>query len=407
MKLYRASRLLPLLPAVVALANADRCAASAEFPVGDFPKFIISADLRNNGEMDIITANYHGASISVLLGNGNGTFQTESSYPVGQFPTGLAVADLNGDGIPDIVVANAIDPTGPEGGVNQHSTSCPSCQADAISVLLGNGDGTFQPGVFWTAVSGTAWVSVYDFNGDGKPDIVAAAWKASMISVLIGNGNGTFQPAVNYATGMVPHSIALGDYNGDGKMDLAVGNMYSADVSIFFGNGNGTFTSAGVFPVASMPHSIVTDDFNGDGILDLATANEIGTISVLIGNGDGTFQPVVNYESGSVTTSVVAGDFSGNGILDLAAANAGPAPTSGIVKPATGSGEGVAIFMGKGDGTFNTPVYYYTGGPGSNGVTATTLITGSKTLDLAFDHYDSYVTAIFGTGTGSFTQLPQ
>jgi hypothetical protein len=374
--------------------------------VGDFPKYIISADLRNNGIMDVITANYHGASISVLLGNGNGTFQTETSYPVGQFPTGLAVGDFNGDGILDIVVANAIDPTGGQGEAHP-GTSCPSCQADAVSVLMGNGDGTFQPGTFWTADSGTAWVSVYDFNGDGNLDIVATAWKASTISILFGNGNGTFQPPVNYPAGSVPHSVAIADYNGDGIADLAVGNLYSANVNIYFGSRDGTFTPAGLLTVGSMPHSIVTGDFNGDGIADLATANELGTISVLIGNGDGTFQPAVDYESGAGTTSIVEGDFNGDGILDLAASNAGTSSGSGGVKPGTDAGVGVGIFLGNGDGTFKKPTFYYTGGPGSNAVVATTLITGSTILDLAFDHYDSYVTAIFGTGTGTFTQLPQ
>ena len=373
--------------------------------MGDFPKYIISADLRNNGIMDVITANYHGASISVLLGNGDGTFQTETSYPVGQFPTGLAVGDFNGDGILDIVVANAIDPTGGQGGAP--STSCPSCQAEAVSVLMGNGDGTFQPATFWTADSGTAWVSVYDFNGDGNLDIVATAWKASTISILMGNGNGTFQPPVNYPAGKVPHSVAIADFNGDGNVDLAVGNLYSANVNIYFGHGDGTFTPAGLLAVGKMPHSIVTGDFNGDGFADLATANETGTISVLIGKGDGTFQPAVNYESGTVTTSLVEGDFNGDGILDLAASNAGPSPGSGGVEPGSNAGVAVAIFLGKGNGTFKKPTFYYTGGPGSNAVVATTLITGSGILDLAFDHYDSYVTAIFGTGTGAFTQLPK
>jgi hypothetical protein len=401
-----ASRLLLFLAGAAALATGSRCLASAEYPTGDFPKFIISADLRSSGVMDVITANYHGASISVLLGNGNGTFQSQTSYPVGQFPTGLAVGDLNGDGILDIVVANAIDPTGRQGG-GPLSTPCPSCQADAVSVLIGKGDGTFQPATFWTADSGTSWVSVYDFNGDGKLDIVATAWKAGTISILMGKGNGTFQPPVNYPAGTVPHSVAIADFNGDGNVDLAVGNLYSANVNIYFGHGDGTFTPAGLLAVGSMPHSIVTGDFNSDGIADLATANELGTISVLIGNGDGTFQPAVNYKSGQVTTSIVEGDFNGDGILDLAASNAGTNPDSAGAKAGTDAGVSVGIFLGNGDGTFKKPTFYYTGGTGSNAVVATTLLTGSSILDLAFDHYDSYVTAIFGTGTGTFTQTPQ
>ena len=149
---------------------------------------------------------------------------------MGAYPTGLSAGDFNGDGLIDLAVANAINP---------HQESCPSCGAMGISVLLGNGDGTFQPSVFWTAASGTAWVSVKDMNGDGLDDIIAADWQANAVSVLLGNGDGTFQAPLSLKVGAVPHSIAVGDFNADGIPDLAVGDMYANSVRILIGNGDG------------------------------------------------------------------------------------------------------------------------------------------------------------------------
>ena len=298
-------------------------AFAGDYPTGTYPKFIISADFRNDGIKDIVTANYHDSSISVLLGNGNGTLEPAVNYPVGAYPTGLSAADFRGNGKLDLVVANAINP---------HQTSCPTCGLQGVSVLLGNGDGTFQPNVFYAVASGTAWVSAKDVNGDGIPDIIAAAYHVNAVSVLLGNGDGTFQPAINIRVGKVPHSIAVADFNGDGIPDLAVGNMYSNNVEILIGVGNGHFKAGATFAVGQVPHSICHGDFNGDGKVDLASANiNSDNVTVLLGNGDGTFQPGVNYPTGKGTTSVYPADFNGDGITDLVAANSGA--TSGGHRP--------------------------------------------------------------------------
>ena len=370
--------------------------AQTEYPTGAYPKFIISADLNKDGNNDIVTANYHDSSISVLLGNGNGTLKTAVNYPVGAYPTGLSAGDFNGDGKLDLVVANAINP---------HQSSCPSCGLQGVSVLLGNGDGTFQPSVYYAAASGTAWVSSKDVNGDGKLDIIAADWQANAVSVLLGNGDGTFQAPINIPVGAVPHSIAIGDLNGDGIPDMAVGNMYSNNVEILIGVGNGHFTPGASYPVGEVPHSICHGDFNGDGKIDLATANiNTGNVTVLLGNGDCTFQPGVNYPTGIGTTSVYPADFNGDGITDLVAANSGStspglaigAPSS----PAANQPSSVSILIGNGDGTFKPAVNYSTG-DGGNGVVSTEL-TPNKFQDLAVCFFGSYVTVLLGNGNGTF-----
>src|SRR6516164_340033 len=127
-------------------------------------------------------------------------------FDAGSGPQSVAVGDFNGDGKPDLAV------------VNSYSNN--------VSVLLGNGDGTFQPAVSYGTGSGTgpAFVAVGDFNHDGKLDLAVANSNSSNVSVLLGNGDGTFQTAVNYDVGGAPTSIAVGDFNHDGKLDLAVAN---------------------------------------------------------------------------------------------------------------------------------------------------------------------------------------
>jgi ABC-type transporter MlaC component len=165
-------------------------------------------------------------------------------------------------------------------------------------------------------------VTVGDFNGDGKPDLAVSNSDGDNVSILLGNGNGTFQTAINYAVGSDPFSVIVGDFNGDGKLDLAVANYSTNNVSVLLGNGNGTFQTAVNYAVGAYPRSGAAGDFNGDGKLDLAVANQYGSnVSILLGNGNGTFQEAVSYAVGVEPFSVIVGDFNGDGKLDLAVAN--------------------------------------------------------------------------------------
>src|SRR5207302_473433 len=163
-----------------------------------------------------------GTTISVLLGNRDGTFRAALTFAAGSGPYSVAVGDFNGDGRPDLAVANY-------GSLQQPGTTS--------SVLLGNGDGTFRAARTNTVDTNPSSVAVGDFNGDGKPDLAVAnsannTWPSSgqlpgNLSVLLGNGDGTFRAAQTFTTGTTPEYLAVGDFNGDGKADLAVANYRS------------------------------------------------------------------------------------------------------------------------------------------------------------------------------------
>ena len=197
-----------------------------------------------------------------------------------------------------------------------------------------------------------------DFNGDGKTDLAVANRGAGSInggvSILLGNGNGTFQPAVSYGAGILPSAVAVGDFNGDGKADLVVANNGSANVSVLFCNGDGTFQAALNYPANTQPYSVTVSDLTGAGIADLVVSNNTGDgVSILMGNGDGTFQPAVGFGAGSSVgvsggpMGVAMGDFSGDGISDLAAVFQGS--------------NDVSVFLGNSGGTFQAPVNYPAG----------------------------------------------
>jgi len=174
-------------------------------------------DLNGDGKPDLAVANESGGSVSVLLGNGDGTFGAKSDYGAGSLPSSVAIGDLNGDGKPDLAVANESDGT--------------------VSVLLGNGNGTFGAKSDYATGRNPYSVAIGDLNGDGKPDLAVANFLPNTVSVLLGNGDGTFGAKSGYGTGNGPFSVAIGDLNGDGKPDLAVANYISNTVSVLVNAG--------------------------------------------------------------------------------------------------------------------------------------------------------------------------
>ena len=330
----------------------------------------VAADFNGDGITDLAVVNPCNASncgngyasVAVLIGNGDGSFQAPVIYATGSYqPMSLAAGDFNGDGAQDLVVAS-------------QCASSANCATGLVSVLLGNGDGTFQSPVSYSTGTGNSYfVATGDFNGDGNLDLAVVNQIGpsanSVVAILLGNGDGTFGTPASYMTGAATAaSLAVGDFNGDGAPDLAVANGAADSVSILLGNGDGTFQTAEVYASGgAFANSLAVGDFNGDGAPDLAVVNACasnntavgcstsGSVAVLLGNGDGTFRPPVAYGSGGNTATFVAlADFNGDGNLDLAVSHLGP--TSGV-------GVGVlSLLLGNGDGTFQPAAGFVSGG---------------------------------------------
>jgi hypothetical protein len=235
---------------------------------------IVAGDFNADGRLDLAVQVF--GTIIILTGAGDGTFSIGApvSIPSGYYAGYFAVADLNQDGYLDLAVTT---------GSN-----------NSVVALLENGDGAFHVASGAPAVVGRtpSSIAVGDFNGDGIPDLATTAYYDFDVSILLGNGDGTFTQASNspIPVGIIPASITVADFNGDGRADLAVANGGTNTLSLFLGNGGWTFTPGNTGTIGYAPQSVAFGDFNGDGVADLATANgDDRDASILLGIGDGAF----------------------------------------------------------------------------------------------------------------------
>src|SRR6267378_3383416 len=239
---------------------------------GKQPNSVVTADFNGDGRVDVAVTNRADNTVAVLLGNGDGSFQDPVTYVVGSglsFPISVIARDFNGDGFPDLAVANAL--VGSDGGT--------------ISILLGNGDGSFQSPIAYDTQASPISLAAGDLNGDGFLDIVVGGNGSGR--VMLGNGDGSFRLGVSFQSGTATFGAALGDFNGDGFLDVVSLNPFAGTASIFLGNGDGTLRDPSTFQVFNQPVSVVVADFNGDGKQDLAFGHNIGhVVIVLLGNGD-------------------------------------------------------------------------------------------------------------------------
>lgn len=289
-------------------------ASVTNMPGDIYPTGGAIADVDRDGDPDVVTANYHGDSIAVMFGGGDGTFSAPTFYPTiadGE-TANLAVGDLDGDGNLDVVAAN------PNGA--------------SVSLFRGQPGGTFAPAVD-TPVGlqgGSAPFSaaIADLDGDGDDDVAIAEMVRRTLVVRLGNGDGTLGPEVAYPVGGAPSYIVIArDIDLDGRLDLVSANRGSDDVSVLLGRGDGTFGDAVVSDTGAGtgPYAIAVADFNLDGVPDVVTPNYTGNnASVLLGIGNGSFEPPIDAgPTGRTTYGIAAGDFDRDGKIDIAACNAG------------------------------------------------------------------------------------
>ncbi len=273
------------------------------YPAGSHPWGMFSADLNNDQNVDLAVTNEGTNEISILLNNGDGTFQDYERYQVGELPLSIFSADFDGDSDLDLAVAN--DGTG------------------QVSVLLNNGDGTFQNRVDYyvgsgpSGASGSRSVISADFDGDGDYDLATANRYSNDMSVLMNNGNGTFQPPINYGAGEDPHGICSGDFDNDQDFDLAVANYNSGRVTIYANDGEGSFQSTIDIDISGDPVSVFSLDLDNDDILDLVIPN-YDFIMISLGNGDGSFQDAMPYYAGKDPICLASADYDNDGDKDLA-----------------------------------------------------------------------------------------
>jgi hypothetical protein len=330
-----------LTPSAIASTATVNFKPEQDYPVGTSPVGVVVGDFNHDGNRDLAVLNYgdpttaNNGSVSILFGNGDGTFQAAKNVAIGKNCTGIVAGDFDSDGNVDLVLVRPGDPT-----VNDDGD---------VSIFLGNGDGTFRQGQVLTPGKNPSnrrgAITAIDLNGDQRLDLVVANAGDKTFSVLLGNGDGSFQSPVAYPVVSPPSSVLAVDLAGNGEKDLAVFRIIGVD--FWLSNGDSTFRQG----PSIGGYGVTAGDFNGDNKDDLVVTPFVLCLfhpcqpvypALHLGNGDGTFKAVI-----SIGQPVqAAGDFDGDGKLDLA----GLVSSNGSVH--------AQLLPGNGDGSFQPPIAF-------------------------------------------------
>ncbi|MGB6386309.1 MAG: FG-GAP-like repeat-containing protein [Terriglobales bacterium] len=352
-------------------------------PYYDLANGLATADIRGNGDLDLITIDTGYQSgvggVVVLLGNGDGTFQAPTEMSV-NYPSGVAAADINHDGKVDLVV------------LSRQS-------GDGIITLMGNGNGTFQAPVFYQEGdnSGPTGIAIGSLTTKNNADVVITVGNGAY--VYLNNGKGVFATPVQYGSSANASSVVITDVNGDKKNDLVVSSSSSGAIWVLLGKGNGTFSAGTSYNTDGGTQNVVAADFNGDKKLDFATSNSNGQwVTVALGNGDGTFRSSSQYgNTDSPIMAIASADLNGDGYPDVVLGNGG-------------TGVGITVLLGSSHGVLGAPdsITVGCGEAGRSGINSIALgdVNGDGKIDVVattLGNCDNNVIAVLaGLGTGKF-----
>lgn len=307
------------------------------FPAGKEPFIAAAADLNGDGLLDLVVPNKEGNCVSILFGDGHGSFSTPVSVPVGRSPRFAVCADLDGDRALDIVVANR--------------------ESGDISILFGDGKGGFPRSAALPISRGPQAVAIADLNGDGTPDLAVAGRESGKVSLYLNDGHGQFTGPIQLRVGKGPRAIIAADLNGDGTPDLATANRLGGTVTLRFGDGRGAFADSLTLDAGDGPTMLLSADVNRDGAPDLIVADrtvsdrvsgdeapgleERGRLLIFPGDGKGHFATPIEYDAGGHPAGIAVADLNGDGVTDLAIANNLP--------------DNLVVLFGDGHGGFSAP----------------------------------------------------
>ena len=353
---------------------------------------IAAADLNHDGTVDLVVTESGSRQVAVLLGKGEGSFESPAFFAVGAEPVAVRIGDVDGDGILDLVVVNK--------------------SSNTFSVLTGSGDGTFKAAQHFIVGNNPAGAVLGGFYSSGHTDLASINLLSRSISVPQGNGDGTFQASRSYFTGEQPVAVASADLTGAGHADLAVANYCGSDISckepgsvaILLADSAGAYRLSSVYPVGAGAVALALRDVNGDGKLDLIALNRVDkTMTLRLGEGDGVFGQALTLPLSGAPVGLVSGSFTASGHTDLAILE-----DCGEAKcPAAGS---VEILAGDGAGNFHSAATFPVGySPVSIAAGAlapkghTDIIVLNRCGSDASCQSSGTVSILHGDGAGNFT----